>query len=36
VEELLKGFIIHEVNRMEWIFEGVYHSGRWEVWVEKP
>jgi ubiquinone/menaquinone biosynthesis C-methylase UbiE len=35
VEELTKDFIIHQINHMEQIFEEVYHSSRWEVWVEK-
>jgi len=36
VEELTKEFILHEINHMERIFEGEYHSARWEVWLEKP
>jgi len=36
VEQLVGEFILHEINHMEQIFEGKYHSGRWEVWLEKP
>ena len=36
VEALVKGFILHEIDHMERIFEGEYHSAWWEVWLEKP
>ena len=36
VEQLTREFILHELNHMEQIFEGVYHSALWEVWLEKP
>jgi cyclopropane fatty-acyl-phospholipid synthase-like methyltransferase len=35
-EELLRDFVIREINHMERIFEGGYHSSYWEVWLEKP
>ena len=36
LEELLQNFTIREINHMERIFEGGYHSSHWEVWLERP
>jgi SAM-dependent methyltransferase len=35
IEHLLRAFAILEINHMERIYEGGYHSSHWEVWVEK-
>lgn len=35
LEELLQNFTIREINHMERIFEGGYHSSHWEVWLER-
>lgn len=35
IEHLLRAFAILEIDHMERIYEGGYHSSHWEVWVEK-